>query len=103
MASFITEVHSISAAAGWYVKGTETALGYAGTAVVCFALVSAMDRDPGGLIEKLVIPLTADDLGLGSLIGHEIDEARELAFARFWDERSRDETIAAFITHQVAR
>ena len=69
MDEVVTDVHGISAAVGWFV--TEKGLS---RPVACFALVSVASPD-FPYVEKQVIPLTEDDLGL-SLIGFKIDTTR---------------------------
>ena len=57
----IVDIHSISTATNWVFED--------GTTVACFALVSFGDERQGaGYIEKIVLPVSEDDIGANLLV-----------------------------------
>ena len=62
----IVDIHSITTATDWVFDD--------GTSVACFALVSFGDERQGvGYVEKIVIPVSSEDIGT-NLLGRFIED-----------------------------
>ncbi len=73
MSEIITDVHTITAATGWFVVKDGLRL----QSVACFALVSSFDTDHKYFNARQMIALTENELGL-DLVGTAIDTERQI-------------------------